>query len=174
MAIKIENKPEYDKLRYEAFTYRSVCPKCRTTVTYQGFDLLAHRNHPNGFIYCPKCHRPIPHYKDNAILDKEYYVANFKRYDDKTLSKLRTQKIIFQVVRPFAVLMGIFLMVLFIVILSNYQKSGQISNAELTIFLLGFFGGLGLTVASPIVFTKLIKPRQKNLSENEVLRSFDK
>ncbi len=48
-------------------TYQNTCPQCRTVVRYTD-DLLDFRPwYPDGFVYCPKCQKPLRHNENLAI-----------------------------------------------------------------------------------------------------------
>lgn len=49
--------------------YIAECPVCRSKISYLGLDIRGHRNFPNGYIYCPRCRRPIPHSENNLVQD---------------------------------------------------------------------------------------------------------
>lgn len=45
--------------------YLAECSFCHTKITYLGLDISFHRNYPNGYVYCPRCKRPIAHDEAN-------------------------------------------------------------------------------------------------------------
>ena len=47
--------------------YLAECSFCHSKITYLGLDISFHRNYPNGYVYCPKCRRPIAHVEDNLF-----------------------------------------------------------------------------------------------------------
>ena len=48
-------------------TYQHVCPECKTVVRYTD-DLLDFRPwYPDGFVYCPRCQKPLRHNENLAI-----------------------------------------------------------------------------------------------------------
>lgn len=52
-------------------TYEQICSRCKTKITYMD-DILQFRSWlPNGFIYCPKCRKQLPHKEDYVIKYKE-------------------------------------------------------------------------------------------------------
>lgn len=53
MAIKIEEE-KHLKFRIE-------CEYCKTVFTYEQEDIGFRLWYPHGFVYCPKCQKPLRH-----------------------------------------------------------------------------------------------------------------
>ncbi|MBQ9899522.1 MAG: hypothetical protein IJM36_00170 [Acholeplasmatales bacterium] len=62
MAIKVEsegpNKPKF----------RIKCEYCMTQFTYQQEDIGFRLWYPHGFVYCPKCQKPLRHNPEKYII----------------------------------------------------------------------------------------------------------
>ena len=52
---------------HSGLTYQQVCPQCRTIVKYDDFNLGFRPWFPDGFVYCPKCKKPLRHHEANAV-----------------------------------------------------------------------------------------------------------
>ena len=52
---------------HSGLTYRQSCPECKTEVTYKDDKLGFRPWFADGFIYCPKCEKPLRHNEDYAI-----------------------------------------------------------------------------------------------------------
>lgn len=65
MAIHIEKDPQKK--------FRITCEYCSCTFTYEQEDLGFRPWYPHGFVYCPKCQKPLRHnaekyeIKDNVV-----------------------------------------------------------------------------------------------------------
>lgn len=52
---------------HSGLTYQQTCQECRTTIKYKD-DMLGFRPwFPDGFVYCPRCHKPLRHNEKFAI-----------------------------------------------------------------------------------------------------------
>ena len=52
---------------HSGLTYKQVCEQCHTEFTYQD-DVLDFRPwYADGFVYCPKCRKPLRHNENFAI-----------------------------------------------------------------------------------------------------------
>ena len=63
MAINIE---QVKKLKF-----RIECEYCKTVFTYEQEDLGYRPWYPKGFVYCPKCKRPLRHDPDKYMVKDE-------------------------------------------------------------------------------------------------------
>lgn len=63
MAIKVE---EEAKLKF-----RIKCEYCCTVFTYEQSDLGYRPWYPKGFVYCPKCQRPLRHHPELYLVKDE-------------------------------------------------------------------------------------------------------
>ena len=54
---------------HSGLTYRQSCPECKTEVTYKDDRLDFRPWFADGFIYCPKCQKPLRH-NENLAIDK--------------------------------------------------------------------------------------------------------
>lgn len=60
MAIKITNTvPEK--------VFHTKCTYCLTEFDYEGEDLGFRAWYPHGFVYCPRCGKPIRHHPENNL-----------------------------------------------------------------------------------------------------------
>jgi hypothetical protein len=57
MAIKIENEPK--KIRF-----RKKCEYCLCEFSYEQEDIGYRPWYPKGFVYCPKCGKPLRHHPE--------------------------------------------------------------------------------------------------------------
>ena len=53
-------------------TYKQTCEDCHTNVVYQDTQLDFRPWFPDGFVYCPRCQKPLRHNEKYAIL----YIIN--------------------------------------------------------------------------------------------------
>jgi predicted amidophosphoribosyltransferase len=49
------------------YTYRMRCPYCGTNVSYTDKNLDFRPWYPNGFVYCPRCRKPLRHEEIYAV-----------------------------------------------------------------------------------------------------------
>ena len=49
------------------YTYRQACPYCGTVVEYTDNQLGYRSWFPNGFVYCPRCRKPLRHNEIYAL-----------------------------------------------------------------------------------------------------------
>ena len=49
------------------YTYRITCPNCRTVTDYTDRQLDFRPWFPDGFVYCPRCRKPLRHSEIYAI-----------------------------------------------------------------------------------------------------------
>ena len=63
MAIKIV---EEKKLKFKI-----ECEYCKTVFTYEQEDLGYRLWYPHGFVYCPKCQKPLRHDPDKYAIKDE-------------------------------------------------------------------------------------------------------
>lgn len=49
------------------YTYRITCPNCRTVTDYTDRQLDFRPWFPDGFVYCPRCRKPLRHNEIYAI-----------------------------------------------------------------------------------------------------------
>jgi len=52
-------------------TYQQVCDQCHTVITYMDNKLDFRPWYADGFIYCPKCNKPLRHRETFAINNPE-------------------------------------------------------------------------------------------------------
>lgn len=52
---------------HSGLTYRQTCDQCRTTVEYMDDKLDFRPWFADGFVYCPKCQKPLRHNERYAI-----------------------------------------------------------------------------------------------------------
>ena len=101
MAIKIvEDK---SKLRKDAL-YKATCSRCGVVVEYTGYDVSFHRNFPKGFIYCPKCRKPIAHLDENCVKELS---SDEKSKEKATNAAQQTKAWLIAILSLFLVLLGI-------------------------------------------------------------------
>lgn len=65
MAIKVE-KVQADKAKF-----RIKCEYCMTQFTYQQEDIGFRLWYPHGFVYCPKCQKPLRHDPNKYLVKDE-------------------------------------------------------------------------------------------------------
>lgn len=70
--------------------YLAECPFCHSKITYLGLDISFHRNYPNGYVYCPKCRRPIAHNEEN-IFDNGKPAEEIKQIAIEELEKQKME-----------------------------------------------------------------------------------
>ena len=51
-------------------TYKQTCEDCHTNVVYQDTQLDFRPWFPDGFVYCPRCQKPLRHNEKYAINNK--------------------------------------------------------------------------------------------------------
>ena len=49
------------------YVYHIRCPYCGTNISYTDRDLGYRAWYPNGFVYCPKCQKPLRHNEIYAV-----------------------------------------------------------------------------------------------------------
>lgn len=52
---------------HSGLTYKQTCPLCNTEVTYKDDKLGFRPWFADGFVYCPKCEKPLRHNEKYAI-----------------------------------------------------------------------------------------------------------
>ncbi len=52
---------------HSGLTYKQTCPMCQTTVKYTDHVLDFRPWFADGFVYCPKCQKPLRHREAYAI-----------------------------------------------------------------------------------------------------------
>ena len=52
---------------HSGLTYRQTCEECNTTVVYMDDKLDFRPWFADGFVYCPKCRKPLRHREEYAI-----------------------------------------------------------------------------------------------------------
>ena len=52
---------------HSGLTYRQTCPCCNSVVEYTDYNLRYRLWFPDGFVYCPKCKRPLRHREQYAL-----------------------------------------------------------------------------------------------------------
>ncbi len=52
---------------HSGLSYRQVCESCKTTVRYTDHVLDFRPWFADGFVYCPKCNKPLRHHEYYAI-----------------------------------------------------------------------------------------------------------
>ena len=55
---------------HSGLTYRQTCEDCKTTVIYMDDKLDFRPWFADGFVYCPKCKKPLRHREEYAIEQK--------------------------------------------------------------------------------------------------------
>ena len=60
---------------HSGLTYSQSCPECKTIVKYDDHSLGFRPWYPDGFVYCPKCQKPLRHNEDYAINKDESRVV---------------------------------------------------------------------------------------------------
>ena len=67
---------------HSGLTYQQVCPYCRTVVRYNDYSLGFRAWYPDGFVYCPKCNKPLRHHEGHAINEdgSPYYTTPVTPY----------------------------------------------------------------------------------------------
>lgn len=63
MAIKVESVPKN--------RFRITCEYCGTVFTYEQEDLGFRPWYPHGFVYCPKCQKPLRHDAEKYLIKNE-------------------------------------------------------------------------------------------------------
>jgi DNA polymerase III sliding clamp (beta) subunit (PCNA family) len=56
---------------HSGLTYKQTCPECKTTVTYDDYKLDFRPWFADGFVYCPKCQKPLRHNESFAINNEQ-------------------------------------------------------------------------------------------------------
>ena len=54
---------------HSGLTYRQTCRECKTTIEYTDKSLDFRPWYPDGFVYCPKCKKPLRHNENLAITE---------------------------------------------------------------------------------------------------------
>ena len=58
----------YQRAKWKSgLTYENECDQCHTIVQYKDDKLGFRPWFPNGFVYCPKCNKPLRHNENLAI-----------------------------------------------------------------------------------------------------------
>ena len=52
---------------HSGLTYKQTCEECKTIVTYDDYKLDFRPWFADGFVYCPKCQKPLRHHESYAI-----------------------------------------------------------------------------------------------------------
>lgn len=56
---------------HSGLTYKQTCLECKTTVTYDDYKLDFRPWFADGFVYCPKCQKPLRHNESFAINNEQ-------------------------------------------------------------------------------------------------------
>lgn len=146
MAIQILEEKKENNLCNQ---YIAECSFCGSKITYLGLDIKFHRNYPLGFIYCPKCRRPIPHKEENRFEGgtspeeiKTKIVDNLTKQKDTT-KKAKTKAMIIGV--------SLFVITVAMCIVSFIGAFKSQSDIAFLYTLLLFLGILGLMAAIAII-----------------------
>ena len=51
--------------------FQVTCPTCGAEIQYADSDIRYHRNFPEGYIVCPRCHRNIAQAESKVIFEEE-------------------------------------------------------------------------------------------------------
>ena len=150
--------------------YVAECPVCKSKVTYLGLDVKAHRNYPSGFVYCPKCRRPIPHDENNMTTDgpssdsiRTQIVDNLLS-QRKQVSKQGRSFIIFGIV-----LFGLGLAMLIgsiVGLFAGEQSASMVlCTMGITFSFLFIIAGIGLTISMSITRNNRVERINRKLTE---------
>ena len=52
---------------HSGLTYQTTCEECKTVIRYTDQNLGFRPWFPDGFVYCPRCKKPLRHRESNAI-----------------------------------------------------------------------------------------------------------
>ncbi len=61
---------------HSGLTYRQTCPECQTTLDYTDNILDFRPWFADGFVYCPKCNKPLRHNEGYAIDNPNITIVN--------------------------------------------------------------------------------------------------
>ena len=150
--------------------YVAECPVCKSKVTYLGLDVKAHRNYPSGFVYCPKCRRPIAHDENNMTTDGpspdsiRAQIINNLLAQRKQVSKQGRSFVIFGAIL-FA--LGLVMLISGIVGIATDDSNASLILYTMSLSFSSIFmiGGIGLMVSMSVTRNNRVERINRKLTE---------
>ena len=72
---------------HSGLTYRHVCENCKAEIKYTDYDLDYRPWFADGFVYCPRCQKPLRHNANLAINNDGEYINTPTQEQPPTTAK---------------------------------------------------------------------------------------